>query len=114
MELEPEFTAYRRDRLDFFDRINLPRLGRLRDRHDARLGEMNVRAARCERADRFRGQLAVVRLRHEQLRSVREEFGGPAFVGFDRSEEHTSELQSLMRISYDVFCLKNTTREHRA
>src|SRR3546814_1307833 len=28
-----------------------------------------------------------------------------------RSEEHTSELQSLMRISYDVFCLKtNTTR----
>src|SRR3546814_8454228 len=25
-----------------------------------------------------------------------------------RSEEHTSELQSLMRISYDVFCLNNT------
>src|SRR3546814_3491620 len=25
---------------------------------------------------------------------------------FTRSEEHTSELQSLMRISYDVFCLK--------
>src|SRR3546814_4020613 len=25
--------------------------------------------------------------------------------GFDRSEEHTSELQSLMRISYAVFCL---------
>src|SRR3546814_7988685 len=25
---------------------------------------------------------------------------------YDRSEEHTSELQSLMRISYDVFCLK--------
>src|SRR3546814_4606443 len=26
-----------------------------------------------------------------------------------RSEEHTSELQSLMRISYSVFCLTNTT-----
>src|SRR3546814_3870665 len=26
-----------------------------------------------------------------------------------RSEEHTSELQSLMRISYAVFCLKNKT-----
>src|SRR3546814_5273655 len=26
----------------------------------------------------------------------------------DRSEEHTSELQSLMRISYAVFCLKTT------
>src|SRR3546814_2386751 len=29
-----------------------------------------------------------------------------------RSEEHTSELQSLMRISYAVFCLKNKTEEH--
>src|SRR3546814_8299096 len=29
--------------------------------------------------------------------------------GDDRSEEHTSELQSLMRISYAVFCLKKTT-----
>src|SRR3546814_10147404 len=28
----------------------------------------------------------------------------------DRSEEHTSELQSLMRISYAVFCLKNKNR----
>src|SRR3546814_6128437 len=27
-----------------------------------------------------------------------------------RSEEHTSELQSLMRISYAVFCLKNKTK----
>src|SRR3546814_4390883 len=27
-------------------------------------------------------------------------------VGGERSEEHTSELQSLMRISYAVFCLK--------
>src|SRR3546814_2174071 len=27
-----------------------------------------------------------------------------------RSEEHTSELQSLMRISYAVFCLKNNTK----
>src|SRR3546814_4693641 len=29
-----------------------------------------------------------------------------ARAGGDRSEEHTSELQSLMRISYAVFCLK--------
>src|SRR3546814_2149507 len=46
---------------------------------------------------------------------------GTCLISFDRnrysvlstmrSEEHTSELQSLMRISYDVFCLKqqNTT-----
>src|SRR3546814_5950085 len=33
----------------------------------------------------------------------------------DRSEEHTSELQSLMRISYAVFCLKtkHDTNTHR-
>src|SRR3546814_9972947 len=31
------------------------------------------------------------------------------YIGVDtRSEEHTSELQSLMRISYAVFCLKKT------
>src|SRR3546814_5726350 len=36
--------------------------------------------------------------------------GGDGLVGdFRRSAEHTSELQSLMRISYAVFCLKNTT-----
>src|SRR3546814_2156913 len=29
--------------------------------------------------------------------------------GLTRSEEHTSELQSLMRISYAVFCLKKKT-----
>src|SRR3546814_6053147 len=29
-----------------------------------------------------------------------------------RSEEHTSELQSLMRISYAVFCLKKKNQKH--
>src|SRR3546814_3891981 len=29
-------------------------------------------------------------------------------IAVDRSEEHTSELQSLMRISYAVFCLQHT------
>src|SRR3546814_12934788 len=31
----------------------------------------------------------------------------------NRSEEHTSELQSLMRISYAVFCLKKKTNMHK-
>src|SRR3546814_1887588 len=41
--------------------------------------------------------------------------GGPAtmvgllIIAIVRSEEHTSELQSLMRISYAVFCLKKKT-----
>src|SRR3546814_9549553 len=43
--------------------------------------------------------------------------GGANEVAMDiisryRSEEHTSELQSLMRISYAVFCLKKKTKTH--
>src|SRR3546814_4977187 len=33
-------------------------------------------------------------------------------VAKTRSEEHTSELQSLMRISYAVFCLKTNIKQH--
>src|SRR3546814_1027373 len=36
---------------------------------------------------------------------------GKAAVEDIRSEEHTSELQSLMRISYAVFCLKQKTKK---
>src|SRR3546814_1176291 len=36
---------------------------------------------------------------------------GATVAALDRSEEHTSELQSLMRISYAVFCLKKKTRQ---
>src|SRR3546814_9808214 len=39
--------------------------------------------------------------------SISEPFGGNGM----RSEEHTSELQSLMRISYAVFCLKKKTQK---
>src|SRR3546814_5902294 len=37
---------------------------------------------------------------------------GPSTSWMGRSEEHTSELQSLMRISYAVFCLKTKKYEH--
>src|SRR3546814_4673942 len=37
---------------------------------------------------------------------VDQEFGFTTLAYVARSEEHTSELQSLMRISYAVFCLK--------
>src|SRR3546814_2881087 len=37
---------------------------------------------------------------------IQEQVAGSVVI---RSEEHTSELQSLMRISYAVFCLKNKT-----
>src|SRR3546814_4516885 len=40
-------------------------------------------------------------------------YGNHAFEGATRSEEHTSELQSLMRISYAVFCLKKKQHTHQ-
>src|SRR3546814_2711180 len=44
-------------------------------------------------------------------------FDAPACIAIcgaqlNRSEEHTSELQSLMRISYAVFCLKKKTKQN--
>src|SRR3546814_2372609 len=57
---------------------------------------------------RFR--FPVMRLRDGQLVIERPaaEKGGAA-----RSEEHTSELQSLMRISYAVFCLKKKKKQQK-
>src|SRR3546814_2764329 len=63
---------------------------------------------------------AVIHVRHQHAlhpgmrgvldphfaRPVDEDFGHRLPVQPGRSEEHTSELQSLMRISYAVFCLK--------
>src|SRR3546814_3211611 len=42
---------------------------------------------------------------------IRDRYGRPG-KGNDRSEEHTSELQSLMRISYAVFCLKKKKKKN--
>src|SRR3546814_8949146 len=50
----------------------------------------------------FRGGVSKQRGQRPQ----REFHLGASHVGTSRSEEHTSELQSLMRISYAVFCLK--------
>src|SRR3546814_8916261 len=54
--------------------------------------------------DRVAAARYVQRLRAEFPQSGTIQSGG-------RSEEHTSELQSLMRISYAVFCLNKTNRE---
>src|SRR3546814_8979371 len=45
--------------------------------------------------------MTAVRADQHQQRAL-----GQMEIGQQRSEEHTSELQSLMRISYAVFCLK--------
>src|SRR3546814_10348109 len=68
--------------------------GRYPGRNDAR-----VRRHRRDRLSLrlFEHEIPAAQLRRGDRRS-------------DRSEEHTSELQSLMRISYAVFCLKQKTK----
>src|SRR3546814_5103501 len=55
--------------------------------------------------DAQREQLVAVGAQARRQAVVLEVFLGQRIV---RSEEHTSELQSLMRLSYAVFCLKKT------
>src|SRR3546814_2735676 len=52
----------------------------------------------------FRSYLRTARDDRDRMAPARR--AAAAFRGDERSEEHTSELQSLMRISYAVFCLK--------
>src|SRR3546814_5741636 len=58
-------------------------------------------------AGREVGHLVVGHLRCQPV--VERVGDAAADAGLARSEEHTSELQSLMRISYAVFCLKKKT-----
>src|SRR3546814_5139858 len=75
----------------------------------------------------FRSDVAQVELGPDEWRGIAElngegevasgivlqRFGANALnVIANRSEEHTSELQSLMRISYAVFCLKKKMMRH--
>src|SRR3546814_3718973 len=54
------------------------------------------------------------RAAHERLLARGVEFTQEPTERYGRSEEHTSELQSLMRISYAVFCLKKKkNKEHK-
>src|SRR3546814_9930120 len=59
----------------------------------------------AQRREVVHGGLGVVA--HQRLFQRAQHLAAVLGVGHvDRSEEHTSELQSLMRISYAVFCLK--------
>src|SRR3546814_9175581 len=68
---------------------------------DQRIGVQNERVpGRKHRLQPIRSALPASQPRADQNRPE------PAIIQPMRSEEHTSELQSLMRISYAVFCLK--------
>src|SRR3546814_7398748 len=82
-----------------------------------------------EKFDTFMGMDVIAQLdgeKHDRLRRLLSQPFSPGAVQalhgaienhvddlIDRSEEHTSELQSLMRISYAVFCLKKKINKYK-
>src|SRR3546814_6586127 len=76
-------------------------------RYDGRL-QRQITQALCANpaigAGRYRIALRFSVSNDQRLHQIR------VRVAERRSEEHTSELQSLMRISYAVFCLKKKTK----
>src|SRR3546814_6771401 len=95
----------------------LPRV--VRAGHDGSVGEAPTRIDRpIQRATGImawiRGCRTVKRTKRESCEGAKKEKNGSRRDA-ERSEEHTSELQSLMRISYAVFCLKkkSTARQRQ-
>src|SRR3546814_3680516 len=95
-------------------RGDAPRVGDVRVQV---LGHRQLRQLR-----RRQGDQALCELQHVQrVAPLLAAAGAEEFTGFfvsaahavrhSRSEEHTSELQSLMRISYAVFCLKKKNKQ---
>src|SRR3546814_1512204 len=66
------------------------------------------RPPRSQKGEIFHAQTGIVR--DEPSRPHLADHVRAGGTATRRSEEHTSELQSLMRISYDVFCLKKQTQ----
>src|SRR3546814_6108869 len=85
-----------------FPYSTLFRSGEPLSRHGARPPEIHL------------SRITLAQRRHHPahvLEAFRVEFGDRAGDRRIRSEEHTSELQSLMSISYAVFCLKKKTNK---
>src|SRR3546814_7962368 len=98
-------------RRNILDRLRLRRRHRGDERHLA-VGRHVLERQRYERA---RGDVRPWLVEEDDQLAV-DDVADARGVGDDRrdiarrSEEHTSELQSLMRISYAVFCLKKKTK----
>src|SRR3546814_4203437 len=65
--------------------------------HAVQIGAANALQAGAQMRRQWQRRNARIVSRHDRL-------------SYGRSEEHTSELQSLMRISYAVFCLNTNTK----
>src|SRR3546814_3269490 len=80
-------------------------LRHVRSAAEKRTAEEIANREPCEDFDRFKPLFAAVQADIDSGARITQP------IRKDRSEEHTSELQSLMRISYAVFCLKKKTNQ---
>src|SRR3546814_2915522 len=71
-----------------------------------------TRRRRSMRSSRCSNGASTKKTRRPLHGQFRSDHRNRAAVRLPRSEEHTSELQSLMRISYAVFCLKKKKNQH--
>src|SRR3546814_2623110 len=78
---------------------------RINDREDDAAKELGDLAQTFDPSEIYASQLEEAQLLCQTLQGCRDA------MECMRSEEHTSELQSLMRISYAVFCLKKKTKD---
>src|SRR3546814_8062442 len=104
-----DFTPYRRSTVGFGRLFNLLEAGAREDDgyplfDIVKLGD-----------DSFRITLAIAGFRPDDIEIVAQQnqLTVTGKRADDRSEEHTSELQSLMRISYAVFCLQKKNNHNR-
>src|SRR3546814_9491127 len=85
---------------------------------EVRASRQALRADRVDEEDGRRRQALLPQVSPSRTNQVSGDFEMTDVVIVDairtpmRSEEHTSELQSLMRISYAVFCLKKKTTKY--
>src|SRR3546814_6132528 len=79
---------------------------RIYDGNDKRLFEKEMAAGETYTVPADAQNPQILTGRPQALRVT---IGGKEVAPLGRSEEHTSELKSLMRISYAVFCLKKKT-----
>src|SRR3546814_3542585 len=70
---------------------------------------LNVTFPEDYNVDYLKGKAATFDVKVTEVKSPKEAKADDDFA--KRSEEHTSELQSLMRISYAVFCLKKKKKK---
>src|SRR3546814_7026643 len=82
-------------------------------RHRRHRGKLFPQQHRCRRSRQSGSRRGRFRLPASAGETAKSAITASISIMDYRSEEHTSELQSLMRISYAVFCLKKKTSQKR-